>query len=239
MSEPPGPLGLIEPSWGPAEPDAGVGGHPIGAGSCRARAGPDGVSLEGGRIDAIALAGGRVLRTAEPDLVQYGIAQVRRLVGAGGFSLAHVLFAPGGGRPLLLSLVRLENAGDAPLIADYSETWDVLGGEYRAWEGACERRAEGGARALADASFVIRSRPPPNAGERGLSLDLRLVLGPGSRRQLAFAYVVAEPGEEPAAMVRAWRGAVAKELDAVVAAWLERLGPDARPVIGYRRACSV
>jgi hypothetical protein len=201
---------------------------------CVGLAGPERVTFAAGRIDALVLCEGLVLRTAEPLLTQFGVAQVRRLLGEGSLRLAHVVFAPLAHAPILLGLVRLWNAGPGPLLVDYSETWDVDGGEYRAAEAACERRGASGTRALADAAAAPRARPPKQAPSRGLALDVRLFLEPGARRHLAFAYVAPESDVDAALLVRAWRGEVARELPRTVARWLEQLGSPARPIDAYR-----
>ena len=189
----------------------------------------------GGRIDALALCGPDVLRTAETDLTQFGVAQVRRLCQSPHARLAHVLFAPRAPRPLLLGLVWVENRTDDPLLLRYTETWDVRGA-YRSAVGACERRGDEGLRVLAEAGVAVRARAPERAGERGLALDLRIVLPPSARRALGFAYAAPEPDDNAVGMVRAWRGEVAAELERTVAAWSTELGAVKDPVAAYREA---
>ncbi len=67
------------------------------------------VRFAGSRIDAFALCAGCVLRTSEPERVEFGLAQVRRLLVSPSLRALHVVFAPSVPRPLLLGLVRLEN----------------------------------------------------------------------------------------------------------------------------------
>ena len=179
---------------------------------------------------------GAVFRTAEPDSTHFGVAQVRRLLLALPLRIVHVVFAPAAPRPILLGLVRLENRGARPLGIQYSELWGVQGSDYRTGPGACSCETAEGTRALADASSVVRARPPGSAPRKGLALDLRFVLPPDSRRHLCFAYAAPEPGEGPELMVRAWRGEAAGELERSVASWLERLRKEPDPIAAYRRS---
>ncbi len=188
----------------------------------------------GGRIDALALCEGDVLRTAEPERVVSGIAQLRRWLVGDPLRILHLVFAPDVSRPLLLSLVRLENPGRTPLRVDYTELWGVRGSSIRPAPGACICETEHGTRALAEAGPALRSRPPNPLPEHGLCLEIQLVLPPVSRRQLCFAYCAPPPQESAAWLVRAWRGDVAGELERTVARWLGRLSPDAAPVPAYR-----
>ncbi len=204
-------------------------------GACKARAAAGEVWFAGGRIDALALCGPDVLRTADPELTQFGVAQVRRLCAARNARMAHVLFCPHTPRPLLLGLVWLENRAADPLLLRYTETWDVPGA-YGAAEGACERQGPDGLRVLAEVGAAVRARPPQDAGERGLALDLRIVLPPHARRSLGFAYAAPEPEDDPRGLVRAWRGDVAAELAHTVGAWLDELGSPKDPVAAYREA---
>ena len=137
-----------------------------------------------------------------------------------------MVFAPGTPRALLLGWVRLENQSALPLPLEYTETWDVPSGEYRAASTACERRFGGHVFALADCAMVARAEPPTQAPARGLALDLRLAIPPGARRHLAFAYVAVTDEEDPGARVRAFRGDVA--------ACLERIGASGLDVAAYR-----
>ena len=102
-----------------------------------------------------------------------------------------MVFAPVSPRPLLLGLVRLLNVCSELIYVEYTETWDVGEGSYRPALGACERRT-------------------PQAI---WALDVRIALPPSSRRELCFAYVRCTPPEEPAGLVRAFRGDVPKELE--------------------------
>ncbi len=196
-----------------------------------------GVLFAGGRIDALVLAGRDVLRTAAPVRVRCGLGQVRRLCSAGTLSLAHVVFAPAAPRPLLLGLVRLRNAGAAPLVLDYTELWDVGAGAYRAAAGAVEVTTPAGLRALADASSAIRARAPEAAPAQGLALDLRIAVPAGATRHLEFAYL-APAGEDvpPELLLAAFRGGVRAELARTVRAWLERLAGTADPLAEYAKA---
>ena len=178
---------------------------------------------------------GAVFRTAEPDSTHFGVAQVRRLLGALPLRIVHVVFAPSAPRPILLGLVRLENRGPRLLRIQYSELWGVEGSDYRSASGACSYETAEGTRALADASFVVRARPPGSPPRKGLALELGFVLPPDSRRHLCFAYAAPKRGEGPELMVRAWRGEAAAELERSVASWLERLKTEPDPIAAYRR----
>ncbi len=216
------------------ESTAPSGGHPLANGVCSARALADRVYFEGGRIDALVACEGTLLRTAQPDATHYGLAQVRRRVETRDLAMVHVLFAPIAPRPLLLGLVCVENASAQLLQLAYTELWEVQGTNMRAAEGACVCDTPGGRRALADASSVIRGRPPDPLPRAGLALELRISLPPGGRRQVAFAYAAPEPREDPSQLVRAWRADVAGELVRTVRAWRKRLRPAPNTVEAYR-----
>jgi hypothetical protein len=192
------------------------------------------VYLSAGRIDALLLCRGRLLRTSDPSRTRFGLAQVRRELAHGDLHAVHVVFAPDAGRPLLLGLARLHNAGDAPLALEYTETWAVSGSDHRAAAGACELRTAEGVCALADVSLAVRAFPLDPPPDEGLALALRLLLPPHSVRELYFAYAAPGPGDPPAALVRAWRGRVPDELVRSVRAWHERLGGVADPLAAYR-----
>jgi hypothetical protein len=194
------------------------------------------VELGGGRIDALVLCEGVVLRTAAPEVIRYGVAQVRRLVESPALRLLHVVFAPSRPRPVLLGVARLANRLTRPLALEYTETWGVVGEAGAPAEGACEIHTPQGIRALAEASVAIRARPPEDPPRHGLLLGLRLGLPPRTRRDLAFAYAAPEPGEAAAPLVRAWRGAVAAELEHSVERWREALGGAPDLVHAYRQA---
>jgi hypothetical protein len=130
-----------------------------------------------------------------------------------------VLFAPAPARPIRLALVWLQNAGPELLIVDYTETWDLERCGYRVGEAAAIAETPDGPRILADVSVAARARPPREPPALGLALDLRLALPAGARRPLSFAYAAPDPDEEPAALVRAWRGDVAAELQRTLRAW--------------------
>jgi hypothetical protein len=210
-------------------------GHPLSPGPPAAVATDRGVSFAGGRIDALVICDGRVVRTAAPEQIRFGLAQVRRLCLGGPLRLLHVLFAPVRQRPLLLGLVRLQNGSDRLLGIDYSELWDVPSGTYRACVGACERQSADGIRALADAGSVLRARVPNAPAKRGLALDVALVLPPRSFRELHFAYAAPESGHTAAELVRGWRGDVAREIVRVSGIWQERVGRGPGAVAAYRR----
>jgi hypothetical protein len=222
---------LCDPQWGPITTQASAG-HPLANAACAGRATQEGVWFAGARIDAFIGAAGRVLRTSEPDGVEFGLAQVRRTLENSELYVAHVTFAPYLARPLLLGLVRLQNLTRDPLLVLYSELWEVDGAAPSAAEAACVCASDAGERALADASVAPRARPPDPLPEKGLALDARVVLPPLERRELCFAYVAPEAGEPAAPLVRAWRGDVAAELERTVESWLEHLGTD--PIAAYR-----
>jgi hypothetical protein len=194
-----------------------------------------GVCFAGGRIDALSLCGGEVGRTAEPEEVRFGLAQVRRLCTLGPVRIVHVLFAPIRSRPLLLGLVRLHNSSGHPQAIEYSELWDVPDGKWCTREGACERRTAEGVRALADAGFVVRARVPEVPPTRGLALDVALFLPPRTVREVHFAYAAPDPGDSAALLVRAWRGNVAHELERVSDLWVSRAGASPDAVTIFRR----
>jgi hypothetical protein len=210
-------------------------GHPLAS---LGFASADGVYLSAGRIDALIVCRGQLLRSANPLRTRFGFAQVRRELGAGALSALHVVFAPDADRPLLLALVRLANTGDEPLALTYSETWEVSGSDYRAAAGACERHTADGMRALADVSFAVRASPPEPPPHDGLLLALRMLLPPHSLRELHFAYAAPGPGEPAAGLIRAWRGAVPGELARISARWRERLVGSADPLADYRNQVS-
>ena len=225
-----------DPSWGPSIDRAPPEGHPLTIAPLPAVAASGEVHYAGGRIDALLLCGGRVSRTAEPDDIRYGFAQVRRRFMSGPVGCTHLLFAPERVRPLLLSLVRLVNRGEEPLRVEYTELWDVPDGDYRASEGACERATGVGLRVLADAGVVLRTRAPDEPPARGLALDLVLVLPPRSLRQLYFAYAAPESDDPAGPLIRAWRGDVARELADVVRDWTDRVGGGPEAVSAFRDA---
>jgi hypothetical protein len=130
-----------------------------------------------------------------------------------------VLFAPARPRPLRLSLVQLQNAGAELLIVDYTETWDVERSGYRVGEAAAIAETPAGLRVLADVGAIPRASTPREPPSLGLALDLRLAVPAGASRPLCFAYVAPSPDEEPAPLVRAWRGDVAAELERSLQAW--------------------
>ncbi|MCP4007506.1 MAG: hypothetical protein GY725_25280 [bacterium] len=226
---------MADPAWGPVIPVADSSGHPVANRACGGVARENEVRFCGARIDAFVRCERRLLRTNEADETQYGVAQVRRILHTPDLALLHLVFAPAGDHPLLFSLVRLENLADSPVYLEYSETWDVSDGVYRAGDGACERVTEGEAgecvRALAESSSVIRARAPEPGPRVGLALDLGIALPPRASRNLSFAYV---EREQPADLVRAWRGDVARELQHTASNWLEDLDPTADPIGAYR-----
>jgi hypothetical protein len=169
---------------------------------------------------------GAVLTTRQPELTQYGVAQVRRVLRARGLRVTHVVFAPDSTRALLLGLARIESESDEPVAVEYSELWDLPRGDYREAPTAVERRFGGHVFALAEASDVTRSRAPGSEPTRGLALDVTLALPPRARRHLAFAYVALPEEEDAGGLVRAWRGRVADEL--------ERIGASGLSVAAYR-----
>ena len=195
---------------------------------------PDRVEFSGARIDALMVCEGEVYRTSDPLAVRFGLANVRRICGGPTLLLRHVLFAPAETRPLLLGLVLLENRSDRPLWVEHTELWDVREGAYRCLPGACERRTNGGVRALADAAHAIQAHPPGELS-RGLALEARLVLPAGAKRTLCFAYAAPNPEEDAGILVRAWRGEIATELRRVVRGWTERVGSGPDAVDAYRR----
>jgi len=194
--------------------------------ACRALATRTGVTFAGGRIDALVRCDGAVLTTREPDVTLFGVAQVRRGLRAHGLAVTHVVFAPATSRGLLLGLARLENSGDELVALEYTEIWDLPSGEYRVAPGACERRFGGHLFALAEAADATRARAPDTEPARGLALDVTVALPPRARRHLEFAYVALPEEEDAGALVRAWRGRVAEEL--------ERAGRSAESVAAYR-----
>ncbi len=204
----------------------------------RARAGE--VVFAAARIDGLVLCDGDVLRTRTPDETHFGVAQVRRVLRRKNLQMVHLVFAPWGDRPIVFSLVRLRNTSDEPLPLQYTETWDVSQGEYVAGEAACERRwitAE--TFALADVGTALRAQPPEPPPNAGLALDLRMALPPQSDRQLSFAFVAAQGEEDPATLVRAWRGDVPRELARTLARWERELGTaGSNSVEAYRRLIS-
>lgn len=148
--------------------------------------------------------------------------------------MVHLVFAPFRSRPLLLGLARIENQSERLLSVRYTELWDVRGEDIHEAEGACVCQTAAGPRALADASAAIRGRAPQPLPRVGLALDMTFALPAGARRQLAFAYAAPQPGDNPAALVRAWRGDVAAELQRTVKAWLARTDRGEDPLEAYR-----
>jgi len=206
--------GLEDPAWGEASLPLPSAGHTLSNPALEARALADGVYLEGGAINGIAV-GDEILRTSEATLIRCGTAQVRRQVSGASMHLLHVLFAPRVERPLLLSLVRFANTGSELFSLDYTELWELPCQDAHEEVGAHVARLPAGERALAEVSSAVRARVPEPPPRFGLALTLRLTLPPGSQRQVGFAYV-APSGEEPAApMVRAWRGDVEASLRAL------------------------
>ncbi len=197
-------------------------------------AGPEGVLFAGGAINALLVCGAELLRTSRPQRTRYGLGQVRRLLDSPALRVVHVVFAPDRPRPLLLGLVRLESRSQELLHIAYTELWDLPGTNVRVAEGSCLCDTADGARALADASLAIRGRAPDPLLRAGLALELRVLLPPGERRTLSFAYAAPEEGEEPAALVRAWRGSVEEELRGTARSWRERLGERANSMRAYR-----
>jgi hypothetical protein len=222
------------PDWGPIDTESATA-HPVGNAACIAHATPGGVYFEGARIDALIRCRGGILSTSRPDSTRYGLAQVRRSLEVSSLAAEHVIFAPLHPRPLLLTLVRLLNKGDRPVVVDYTETWAVSGNEVREAEGACVCETPAGQRALADAGLVIRGRAPDPLPTTGLAIDLRLPLPPGGLRQLSFAYAAPVSGQEAAPLVQGWRGAAGAELGRTVRAWIERLGAEEDLIAAYRR----
>jgi hypothetical protein len=206
-------------------------GHPLAS---LGYATANGVYLSAGRIDALLVCAGQVLRTADPLRTRFGLAQVRRELALGALRALHLIFAPDASRPLLLGIAQLRNAGDSPLVLAYTETWEVEGGDYRAAEGACERLTPDGALALAEVSLAVRARAPEPPPRTGLALQLKLLLPPRSRRELHFAYAAPGLGDSPANLVRAWRGRVAEELARSVRLWQQRIGDAPSPIEAYR-----
>ncbi len=190
--------------------------------------------LEGGRIDALVRTQGVVLRTARPAATELGLAQVRRAAVWRGLAVLHVIFAPVLPRPLLLSCVRLHNRTGEALALDYTELWEIRGEQVSMAEGACSCLTPRGERALADVSAGIRARAPEPLPGTGLALELRMVLPPDATRELSFAYAAPEPGESAAALVRAWRGDAARELERTVRDWMRELAGEADPLAEYR-----
>ena len=188
----------------------------------------------GGSIGSLLVCGTDLLRTSKPQSTRCGLGQVRRLLESPDLQVAHVVFAPERPRPLLLGLVRLESRSDELLQIAYSELWDLPGANVRAAEGTCLCDTADGRRALADAGLAIRGRAPDPLPRAGLALEMRLILPPGERRDLSFVYAAPKPSEEPAALVRAWRGSVEAELAATVRSWRERLGAHANSLRAYR-----
>jgi hypothetical protein len=117
-----------------------------------------------------------LLATRSPAATEYGVAQVRRRLESPALRVLHVILAPAAARALLLGFVRLENRGDEPLALEYTETWDVAAGEYRAASTACERRFGGHVFALADASTASNAHPHEPPPARGLALELQVGL---------------------------------------------------------------
>lgn len=208
----------------------------LGTGPVAGIASPEGVRFDGGRIDALLLCEGQVLRTSDPGRVRLGLAHVRRRVEGAHLRLLHVVFAPVEPRPVLFGLAKVASLAPRPLRVDYVELWDLSDGPYRPAEGACERLTPAGVRVLADLGTAVRARPPEEAPSRGLALDVRLVLPPGGLRTLSFAYAAPAPGEDAGVLVRAWRGEVQAELSRTTRVWSERLGHPADPVQAYRTA---
>ncbi len=81
----------------------------------------------------------------------------------------------------------------------------------------------------AEAFFSIRLQRTPSVEHSSVWLH------DGATRELSFAYVASEPGEDPAVLVRAWRGDVANELERTVASWLAGVGNGSSAIESYRR----
>ena len=210
------------------------GGHPLVNGACLGRFEAGKLRFGEGRIDALLLVGGEVLRTASPASVGFGIAQVRRRLSSSLIDAVHVVFAPAPPRPLLLSIVRLNNRSDEPVRADYTELWEIRGEEYEVMIGACSLETDRGKRVLADVSMAVRASPPESPG-RGLALDLRIVIPAHEQRTLHFAYIAAEAGEDPGLLVRAWRGEAPAELARTVEHFSRSSEAGEEPVSAYLR----
>jgi hypothetical protein len=212
-------------------------GHPLANGACVGWAERSGVFFGGGRIEAQILWAGAILRTRDvpaPE-VRCGLAQVRRGLAHASLRLTHVVFAPEAARPLLLAIARVQNEGDAPAVLDYTEMWEVGTGSYRTGAGGAERDTPAGTRALVDVAFAVRSRAPEKPPAEGLALDVTLAVPPRATRTLEFAYALPEPGEAPAALVRAWRGDAKRELERTVQVWAQRLAGAGDAVAAYRQ----
>jgi len=207
---------LHDPAWGPPEPRPVVRTRRIANDVCAGSWSQGRLVFAGGALDALALFRGNVVRMAEPDETVFGLAQVRRVIRHLPLHLVHVVFAPITPRPLLLGLVRVYNISDDPERIDYSELWGVQGTDHHAAVGASVCETDQGERVLADASSVVRANPPDRPGNKGLALDLHVVVPPRSHRQFCFAYAAPEPGDTAALLVRAWRGGVPAELERTV-----------------------
>ncbi len=229
-----GPATLADEAWGPCSAHPAPGPHPIANAVCRGVAENARVEFAGGRIDALLICHGSLLRTAAPDSTACGIAQVRRYLERGTLRVLHLVFAPEAARPLLLGLVRLENRGEELLPVEYTEIWDVAGEAYASAPGGAERRDVDGLRVLADLGVGVRSRVPETVAPRGLALELTLVLPPRSRRDLCFGYARGDPDEERVPALRALRGEVRPLLADTVRGWMKRLPETPDPVAAYR-----
>ena len=132
----------------------------------QARALPDGVYLEGGAINGVAV-GDEVLRTSESQRIRCGTQQIRRRVAGRSLELLHLVFAPRAARPL--SLVRIRNTSRELQSVDYTEIWESPCWESRGEIGASVARLPAGERALAGVSIAVRARLPEAGPESGLA----------------------------------------------------------------------
>jgi hypothetical protein len=179
-------------------------------------------------------AGSAILRTSAPStLTRCGAGLVLRTCESAALRLEHLLFAPDCARPLLLGCATLENLGDDVLVVRHAELWDVPCTDALGEDGACSGRAPRGVRVLAELDPVIRARVPEPL-ERGLALDVRFAIPARASRRLCFGYGL--PGEEddPAALVRGWRGSVPDELERTLSRWRTCLADSHDPLSLYR-----
>jgi hypothetical protein len=208
--------------------------HPISNAVCAGYAQDGEVHFAGACINALVLFNGCVLRTAEPDVTSFGVAQVRRFLSGGYLQVVHLVFAPVTPRPVLLSVVRLKNLGVGPVQVNYTEFWDVRGDDYRAASGACSCQSVEGLRVLGDVALAVRGNAPEASTHSGLALDLQIVLPPDSRRHLCFAYATPEPGEDAALLVRTWRGEALAELERTVTDFVGHVKSGTDAISAYR-----
>ena len=129
---------MLRSQLGPLSEILPAGGHPVGNAAAVGWALRDGVYVDGARVDALAAAGGAILRTSAPTTAtQYGLGLVLRSCESPVLRIEHLLFAPVRPRPLLLACVNLQNLGDDVLLVRYSELWDLPCREASIHEGAC------------------------------------------------------------------------------------------------------